>query len=155
MADLSPEVLEERKSILRRFRELLLEQREKFSRYLEIVGHERADIEREDVDALVAHVELERSIVSEIYTFQKAIDPLEVLYREAYPRAVDHDIPEIKSTLETLRDEVVKRNEENRQLLRQRMDLIREEIKSVRNPFAKKRSVYADSDSATVIDIKG
>ncbi|MCX7023891.1 MAG: flagellar biosynthesis protein FlgN [Spirochaetes bacterium] len=155
MADIPADVLEERKAILRRFRELLLAQREKFARYLAIAGHERSDIEKGDVDALVSHVELERSIVSEIFTFQKAIDPLEDLYREAYPHAGAHDIPEIKTALEDLRCEIVRRNEENRLLLRQRMDMIREEIKSVRNPFAKKRSVYADADEPTMIDIKG
>jgi hypothetical protein len=153
--ELAAGALEERKAILRRFRELLLQQREKFSKYLAVLDHQKIDIEKGDVDALVAHVELEQQIVSEIYTFQKAVDPLEDLYRAAYPHASDTEIPQIKSTLENMRKEIATRNAENRLLLKQRMEMIRHEIMSVRNPFAKKKSVYADSGEASLIDIKG
>lgn len=154
--ELPSTAVEERKAILRRFRELLIAQREKFSKYLTVLDHQRSDIQKGDVDALVAHVELEQQIVSEIFTFQKAVDPLEDLYRSAYPNATETEIPRIKSTLETMRTEVSARNAENRLLLKQRMEMIREEIKSVRaNPFNKKKSIYADSGEASLIDIKG
>ena len=155
MENVPREEVEKRKAILRRFRELLLNQRKKFVKYLEILGHERTDIENGDIDALVSHVELEKSIVSEIFTFQKAIDPLEELYREAYPNSADHDIPEIKNTLENLRTEIIKRNSENCVLLRHRMDMLRNEIKSIRNPFSNRRSVYASTENPAIIDIKG
>lgn len=154
-APLTDAALEERKALLRRFRELLQKQREKFNHYLDVLDHEKADIETGDVDALVAHVEMEQGIVSEIYSFQKVIDPMEDLYRAVYPSAAEDDIPALKSTLEDLRSEVVTRNADNRKLLKQRMEMLRGEIMSVNNPYAKRRSVYADSGNASLLDIKG
>ena len=117
--------LERRKAVLRRFRELLVQQREKFDHYLVVLDHEKTDIETGDIDKLVSHVELEEQIVSEIYTFQKVIDPLEDLYRASYPAGEasgeSSEVPELKDTLVELRDEVLARNAENRVLLKRRM----------------------------------
>ena len=59
-----------RVAALRRFRELLVQQRAKFENYLTVLDYERNDIESGDVDRLAAHVEIEEAIVSEIFTFQ-------------------------------------------------------------------------------------
>jgi hypothetical protein len=107
------------------------------------------------VDRLVAHVELEEQIVSEIYTFQRVIDPLEDLYRAAYPAAEESDVPTIKSSLAELKDEVAKRNQENRILLKQRMEMLRTEIAGFRNPLAARKSVYASGEGGGLVDIKG
>jgi hypothetical protein len=147
--------VEGRVAVIRRFRELLCEQRKKFERYLLVLDHERADIETGDVDKLVAHVELEEQIVSEIYTFQKVIDPLEDLYRSAYPLANENDVMSINDSLAVLRSEVARRNAENRGLLQQRMDLLRNEIAGFRNPFAGRHSVYAAAGGGSLVDIQG
>ena len=76
---LSQEELSQRVAVLRRFRELLQRQRDKFSQYLQLLEHQKGDIESGDVDALVSHVELEQGIVSEIFAVQKVIDPLETM----------------------------------------------------------------------------
>lgn len=154
-APLTQEALEERKALLRRFRELLQKQRDKFQNYLQVLEHQKTDIESGDVDALVAHVEMEQGIVGEIYAFQKVIDPMEDLYRAAYPSAAEDDIPALKSTLSDLREEVARRNADNRKILKQRMEMLRSEIMSVNNPYAKRRSVYADSGEASLLDLKG
>ncbi len=75
MAERTEEDKGQRVAALRRFRELLVQQRAKFENYLMVLDHERADIESGDVDKLAAHVEIEEAIVSEIFTFQKVIDP--------------------------------------------------------------------------------
>ncbi|HOX32661.1 MAG TPA: flagellar biosynthesis protein FlgN [Spirochaetales bacterium] len=153
--------LEQRVALLRRFRELLVEQRGKFERYLAVLDHERADIESGDVDRLVAHVEIEEQVVSEIYTFQKAIDPLDELYRSAFaasPGARDADraeVPALKAALEELKAEVIRRNGENRVLLGTRMALLRGEIAAFRNPAASRRSVYAGAGEGGIVDISG
>ncbi len=151
--------LEQRTAVLRRFRELLVQQRAKFQKYLVVLDHQKGDIESGDVDRLVAHVELEEQIVSEIFTFQKVLDPLEDLYRAAYPAgtgSADHgELPELKASLIELRGEVLKRNAENRALLKQRMETLRSEIAGLRMPMKARRSIYADSSEASVLDIKG
>ncbi|MBN1520410.1 MAG: flagellar export chaperone FlgN [Spirochaetales bacterium] len=147
--------LDERVAVLKRFRELLARQRDKFQAYLELLDRQKSDIERDDVDALVAHVELEQGIVAELYSVQKVIDPLEDMYRVAYAGAEPEGITELKGTLDTLKEEVAARNAENRSLLRQRMDMLRHKIMSISNPYTKKKSVYADQPEPTALDIKG
>ena len=146
----------QRVAALRRFRELLVQQRSKFENYLMVLDHERADIESGDVDRLAAHVEIEEAIVSEIFTFQKVIDPLEQIYRAAYPAAAeDPEVPALKGTLDDLRDEVLRRNAENRALLKSKMEIVRAELAGFRNPLAARASVYASQGGGALVDIQG
>lgn len=152
------EEIERRVALLRRFRELLTEQRGKFERYLDVLDRERGDIESGDVDRLVAHVEIEEQIVSEIYTFQKVIDPLDELYRAAFtavPGERPNDVPALKGSLDELRIEVVRRNKENRVLLSKRLEMLRGEIAGLRNPLASRKSVFASGGQGSLVDISG
>jgi len=150
------EELGQRVVALRRFRELLVQQRAKFEGYLTVLDFEKADIQTGDVDRLAAHVEIEEAIVSEIFTFQKVIDPLESIYRSAYPAAgEDPDLPQLKSTLVELKDEVLRRNAENRALLKRKMELVRAEVAGFRNPLAARASVYSRQGEGALLDIQG
>ncbi len=156
MAAKTTEELGQRVAALRRFRELLVQQRAKFENYLMVLDHERADIESGDVDKLVAHVEIEEAIVSEIFTFQRVIDPLEQIYRAAYPAAAeDPEVPALRGTLEELKDEVLRRNAENRSLLKRKMELVRAEIAGFRNPLNSRSSVYTRQGEGALVDISG
>ena len=148
--------LGQRVAALRRFRELLVQQRAKFENYLTVLDHERSDIESGDVDRLAAHVELEEAIVSEIFTFQKVIDPMEEIYRAAYPAAgEDPAVPALRGTLNELKDEVLRRNAENRVLLKKKMEIVRGEIAGFRSPLASRASVYSRQGEAALVDISG
>jgi hypothetical protein len=156
MAGPKDEEMGQRVAALRRFRELLVQQRAKFENYLKVLDHERADIESGDVDKLAAHVEIEEAIVSEIFTFQKVIDPLEQIYRAAYPAAgQDPELPELRGTLDELKREVLRRNAENRALLKRKMEVVRAEIAGFRNPLASRSSVYARQGEGSLVDIRG
>jgi flagellar biosynthesis/type III secretory pathway chaperone len=155
MAAHTSEEMSQRVAAVKRFRELLVQQRAKFENYLKVLDFERADIVSGDVDRLSAHVEIEEAIVSEIFTFQKVIDPLERMYRSAYPAAGASDLPELRSTLDELKAEVLQRNAENRALLKRKMDLIRAELAGFRNPLAARTSVYARQGGGALVDISG
>jgi len=156
MAAKTSEDIVRRVATLKRFRELLVQQRAKFENYLTVLDNERADIESGDVDKLAAHVELEEAIVSEIFTFQKVIDPMEEIYRAAYPAAgEDPELPALRGTLNELKDEVLRRNAENRALLKSKMDLVRAEISGFRNPASARASVYSRQGEAALVDISG
>lgn len=152
---LSQNELDQRVAILRRFRELLLEQREKFHNYLTLLDHQQKAIETDNVDALVQHVEAEQAIVADIFALQKVIDPLEDMYRAAYQGAEPEWMPELKTTINSLKTEVISRNEANRKLLKQHMEMLRHEIMSINNPYTKKKSIYADTPEPRALDIKG
>ncbi len=147
--------LHQRVAILKRFRELLMQQRDKFRNYMDLLDHQQEAIASDNVDALVQHVEAEQAIVADIFALQKVIDPLEDMYRAAYKGAEPEWVPELRSTIETLKTEVVNRNAENRKLLKQHMEMLRHEIMNINNPYTKKKSIYADTPEPRALDIKG
>lgn len=153
--EITEEELAHRVGILKRFRELLLEQRNRFQEYLVVLDKQKDVIETGNTDALISHVELEEKIVSDIFAIQKVIDPLEDLYRASYPER-ETEVPKLKAALEELKNEAVQRSKRNQKLLSERMEQMRSEIKTLRNnPFAARRSVYDTSGAASLVDIKG
>ncbi|MCD1653905.1 flagellar protein FlgN [Treponema zuelzerae] len=152
---LSQREIDERVAVLKRFRFLLEEKRRKFRDYLTVLEKQEFAIEAEDVDTLVSHTEIEQSIVSEIQTIQKVIEPMERMYREFHPSGSDSDIPVLATDLDSLQKKVLAQNEKNRDLLKSHMDTLRQKIISIKNPYAKRNSIYAsDSHTAAHIDIK-
>lgn len=153
--EITEEELAHRVGILKRFRELLLEQRNRFQEYLVVLDKQKDVIETGNTDALISHVELEEKIVSDIFAIQKVIDPLEDLYRASYPER-ETEVPKLKAALEELKNEAVQRSKRNQKLLSERMEQMRSEIKTLRNnPFTARRSVYDTSGAASLVDIKG
>lgn len=143
--------LQRRVAILKRLRENLLSQRTKFFQYLSVLEKQEFDIINEDTDKLEAHIEMEQSIVREIFAFQKVIHPLEELYHSAYP-AREPEIPELKKSLENLKLQVLARNKRNQGLLREHMVQIRQKIIELRSNTALK-SVFSTEPTPTLIDI--
>ncbi len=152
--DLTDEQVAERVSVLKRFKKLLDEQRKKFRDYLSVLEKQEKMISTGDVEAIVQHTELEQGIIAEIYTIQKVIDPLESMYRTTHSGQNDPEIPRLKTDLEKLRKDVLVQNEKNRELLKNHMQLLRQKVLSLKNPYANRSSVYAsDAHTASLIDI--
>ncbi|GHV54538.1 hypothetical protein AGMMS49579_15310 [Spirochaetia bacterium] len=159
----SPEEFNQRVAILKRFRALLTEQRDRFRSYLEVLDKQKDVIETGSTEDLLSHVELEEKIVADIFSIQKVIDPLEEMYRAvvntgAPPEPLGRDdVPSLKSALEGLRTEAAARTTRNRELLSKRMVEIRSEITALRNnPYAaSRRSAFSGAGTASLIDIKG
>jgi hypothetical protein len=150
--ELEEKELRQRVAVLKRLRELLVVQREKFREYLFVLDREKSDIETGNVENLTEHVEIENQVVAEIFTFQRTIEPLELMCRSGSFGA--SDIPAIKSTLESLKDEVLKKNAENRALLSSRMASLRQEIGALRNPFRRGNPVYGSGSEPRMVDIR-
>jgi hypothetical protein len=161
-ADLSPEELQHRVTVLKRFRNLLTDQRDRFRAYLEVLDKQKDVIEHGSAEDLLSHVELEEKIVADIFSIQKVINPLEDMYRAIFnPReradgsAAGNDVPDLKRTLDDLKSEAVVRSTRNKELLSKRMLELRSEIKVLRsNPFAQRRA-YSDVNTASLVDIRG
>jgi len=170
--NISPDELKRRVAIIKRFRELLSQQRDRFRQYLDVLDKEKDVIENGNADALIAHVELEEKIVGDIFAIQKVINPLEVLYHASFPAGpppagtlfseaqeipaeVQSEVPGLRVALEELRSEAVLRSARNRELLAKRMEENRQELKTLRaNPYAIHRSAYSN-ESAALVDIAG
>lgn len=144
---LTQEQIDDRVAILTRFREALLRQREKFRHYLELIERED-DACSSESERLEFHVQMEHSIVSEIAAFQRSIEPLERMYREVDPEGA-REIPDLRKALDRTRDEVLRRNEKNRVLLRQHLEELRSEIANLR-VVQRTRSLFATPEPELV-----
>lgn len=156
----SREELNRRVAVLRRFRELLAEQRNRFRSYLEELDQQKEIIETGSAEQLIAHVELEERIVADIFAIQKVIDPLDDMYRTIGPPRPEmgDEVGNLKSALEGLKKEAAVRSGRNRSILSRRMAEIREEIKSFRtNPYRSGGTYPAPGipASPTLLDITG
>jgi hypothetical protein len=158
---ISDEELSQRVAVLRRFRTLLTEQRDRFRSYLDTLDRQRQIIEAGTPEELIAHVELEEKIVADIFSIQKVIDPLDEMYRAVYAGGADlpgyaagDEVSGLKAALEELKKEAVSRSGRNRELLSRRMEAIRSEIKALRgNPYL--RSARSSVPAPALVDISG
>ena len=160
--NISEEELEERVALLKRFKELLEKQRQKFRDYLNVLEKQAEVIKTEDTEALLIHTEIEQQIVANISNLQKVIQPIEEMYVNARLDSSDEnyseiiEIPTLKTDLAKLQKDVLNQNNKNRELLKTQMAQLREKIDGLKNPYKYNKSIYSKSDStATIISIEG
>ncbi|MDR0487102.1 MAG: flagellar biosynthesis protein FlgN [Treponema sp.] len=157
--------LAQRVGILRRFRTLLTQQRDRFRSYLEVLNKQQSVIESGGAEDLLTYVEIEEKIVADVFSIQKVIDPLEEMFdtvvsgfgprKDIISSEGADEVPSLKAALETLKNEAVVRSTKNKELLSKRMVELRAEIKSLRNnPYAA-RPNFSDANTASLIDIQG
>lgn len=144
----------ERVATLKRFRSLLEEQRLKFRRYLEVLEKQEKSIADENAESILQHTELGESIIAEIFTIQKVLDPLEYMYAKVGAAPEAAAIPQLKTDLNNLQQQVLVQNEKNRDLLQSHMAGLRQQIASLKRPYAHKESIFAETDAtAAFVDV--
>ena len=145
--ELTQAEIDERTAILRRFRSLLEQQRDKFREYLRVLESQSKMIQEENTQSLLAHAELEQQIASHIISLQKVMKPMELMYQERISKGRGDvaDIPVLQADLERLQRQVLERNQSNRNLLKLHMSQIKERMSTVTNPYRHNKSVYAQS----------
>jgi uncharacterized small protein (DUF1192 family) len=165
--EISAAELSQRVAVIKRFKELLKAQRDRFQAYLTALDKQKDVIQRGTTDDLLRHVELEEKIVEDIFSIQKVIDPLEKMYQSVRvknpvktgARPVDkvsgeEEVVSLKEALDGLKAEAVIRSERNRDLLSKRMAELRSEIKSLKsNAYAKRK--FENNLGPSFIDMKG
>ena len=153
-ATLNDSEIAERVAVLKRFRTLLEKQRLKFREYLTVLEKQEKSIADENSDAVLRHTELEESIIAEIFTIQKVIDPLEYMYTNICRNTEHSDIPHLKTDLDDLQKRVLAQNKKNRELLRTHITGLRQQIASLKRPYAHKESIYAGTArTAALVDL--
>lgn len=121
-------------AVIRRLKSLLEEQRDKFGEYLELLERESQAISRRDTAVLMGQVEHERRVVQAIVSFNRIIGPIQEVYLSLYPER-NNDIESLKAAVDRMRDDVVKKNEANRVLLRARMNELKDRVESLKSPI--------------------
>ena len=151
---LSRQEIDQRVAVLKRFKALLQVQRKKFSDYLVVLETQERSIHEENIDALVHHTELEQSIIGDIFTIQKVIDPIEEMYRLGMPDKDDTEVVRLKSDLNKLQSQVIDQNQKNRELLQSRMADLRQEMISIKPDYRySKQALSKQEVSASLVDI--
>lgn len=151
---LSRQEIDQRVAVLKRFKALLQEQRKKFSDYLVVLETQERSIHEDNIDALVHHTELEQSIIGDIFTIQKVIDPIEEMYRFGMPDKDDTEVVRLKSDLNKLQSQVLDQNKKNRELLQSRMADLRQEMISLKPDYRYSSQILAKKEaSASLVDI--
>jgi len=162
--DIDAAELAQRVAVLKRFKTLLSQQRDRFCSYLDLLEKQQSIIEAGSAEELLSYVELEEKIVADIFSIQKVIDPLEDMYYSISSRRVPADnqsdeVPSLKASLENLKSEAVVRSAQNKELLSKRMVELRTEITTLRNnPYvvSNKRSSYgAANNTSSLINLQG
>lgn len=144
MEQISQEELNERIALLRKFKMVLMQQREKLQQYLAVLEKQETSIETENSENLLSHTELEQQVVANIMNLQKVIVPMSKLYKERGVNIEDASIKAIQNDLADLQKQVLAQNEKNRQLLKSHIVQIRKQIATLKNPYKTSRSVYAE-----------
>jgi hypothetical protein len=146
MEELTQQEIDERVAILKRFRTLLVQQRDKFREYLAVLEKQQESIASEDAESLLAHTELEQQVVAGISNIQKVIIPMSEMYtavsKSAQPQETS-PIESIQAELTNLQTQVLAQNEKNKELLRIHISQIQSQMQQFTNPYKGKRSVYA------------
>ena len=150
-ATLNDSEIAERIAVLKRFRTLLEQQRLKFREYLTVLEKQEKSIAAENTDAVMQHTELEESIIAEIFTIQKVIDPLEYMYTNICKNMEHSDIPHLKTDLNDLQKKVLAQNKKNRELLQTHIIGLRQQLASLKRPYAHKESIYAGTARTAVL----
>jgi len=165
--EISAAELSQRVAVIKRFKELLKTQRDRFHAYLEALDKQKDVIQSGNTDDLLHHVELEEKIVADIFSIQKVIDPLEEMYQSVRLKSPvksstksiervsgEEEVISLKEALDGLKAEAVVRSERNRQLLAKRMAELRSEINSLKgNTYARRK--FESSTGPSYIDMKG
>ena len=146
--ELTNEELNERVALLKKFRALLEQQRNKFQEYLTVLEKQQDSISKEDPEALLAHTELEQQVVKNIASLQKVIVPMSKMYKANAGN--DASIQKIQNELSDLQDKVLKQNAINRDLLKVHIEQLRAQIAGFKNPYKANRSVYANLQTQNV-----
>lgn len=158
MAEITQQELDERVALLRKFRSLLEQQRNKFQEYLNVLEKQQDSINSQNAEKLIAHTELEQQVVRNIACLQKVIVPMQKMYKAAVPMAhtaEENSITQIQNELNTLQDKVLKQNQINRDLLRSHIETIRSQIQNFKNPYKNARNVYAQPQQlASLIQVE-
>ena len=147
--ELSKEELDERVAILKRFRKLLEQQRNKFQEYLMVLESQEGKIAEENTVSIMAHTELENQIVKNLASLQKVIVPMQGMYNAIVPGVPVADnakVEQLQLDLANLQKQVLAQNERNRSLLQSQMNKIKNQLggMNLMNPYRGRSSVYAE-----------
>lgn len=99
--------------IAKRIRENLIAQKERLSKYLEVLESEEKEIISKDADKLLCHIEVEKNIIDELNSFKKILEPLEKMYM-ASPYKKDGSVLLLRESINKITNQVNIKSQKNK-----------------------------------------
>lgn len=144
---------EQKIALLKKLKQILTQQREKFHQYLVVLEAEKKSIENDLVESLEEQLKMEENLILDIQSFQKVILGLQTIAQQSYSDHQDQEVEILQTSLETLRQQVLEKNKTNRQLLSARMSQIQSEIRQLQPRFGAKNLFGFSSQTSSLVDI--
>lgn len=151
---LSTNELEERVAVIKRFKSLLQEQRDKFYEYLLILEKQEAEIRKENLESMQEYDRIGDAIIKNILDIQKVIEPIEAICKETKYEIWNADIGRLQEDLRSLQVAVLKQNKNNCNIIEERMFAIDEEVLKLKYKNIYPKNIYVkDRDVANYVDV--
>jgi len=152
--ELSTGELEERLAVIKRFKALLQEQRDKFYEYLLILEKQEIEIRKENLVSMQEYDAIGDAIIKNIIDIQKVIDPIEAIYKETKHEMWNADIGKLQEDLKKLQIAVLRQNKNNCSIIEDRMFAIEDEVLKLKYKNKYSKSIYAkNGDVANYVDV--
>ena len=117
--------------IAKKIRKTLLDQKGRLEDYLYLLEKEEEDIINKDPDKLIAHINLEKNILTELTLLKKVINPLEFVYYNS-PYKKDNSVLELKNSINKLSDQIQQKTYKNQKELKVAIEKVKAELKGIR-----------------------
>ena len=159
-SQISETEITQRTAVITSLKDLMNQQEMRFRNYITVLEKHKnlinAGSRNVFTERLHVYIELEEQIIAEILSIQKAIDPLEDMYRKLDPCSQD-DVPALKEKLEYLKNQAIILSTQNKEILKGRIKEVRSEINAMKNNLfiSSRQAVYQNSNKALHLDIEG
>jgi flagellar biosynthesis/type III secretory pathway chaperone len=140
-------------TLVKKIRDNLVSQKERLTTYLKVLDEENNDIKASDSDKLLEHISIERSIIEELNSFKKVLEPLDLIYNNS-PYKKDNTISNLKSKLEQLTTDIKDKQSVNIDLLTNTVDNIGKRLEEISAQNKKNKATY-DNIRSSYVDIVG
>jgi len=139
--------------LVKKIRDNLVSQKERLTTYLKVLDEENNDIKAKDADKLLEHISIEKSLIEELNSFKKILEPLDLIYNDS-PYKKDDIISNLKSKLEQLTGDIKDKQNINIEFLTNAVDTIGLKLQEISSQNKKNKPTY-DSIQSSYVDIIG
>ncbi len=138
--------------IAKKIRKTLFEQKAKLEDYINLLEKEETDIINKDPDKLIAHIDLEKNILTDLSMLKKVINPLQIIYFNS-PYKKDNSIIDLKNSIDKLTNQIKVKSNKNKEKLEFSLNQVKTELKGIRKKGITNSS-YSNVESR-LVDICG
>jgi hypothetical protein len=139
--------------LAKRIRNNLVSQKNKLEEYLKVLENEKDDINSNNADKLIEHINLEKNIIDDLNDFKKILEPLEKMYDDS-PYKKDENLFKLKSSLEKLTNEVKLQSHDNKLKLDVVLDKVKADLKETTAKTRMFKNTYGEV-STRLVDLNG